>query len=69
MSLRVATSSTPSKVYGDWVPGQVSPSEKIIGEWFQSRRNRGQIVLAIKGAHYHLDAPLIKRLKPRRHRL
>lgn len=53
-----------AKVYGDWVPGQVSPSEKIIGEWFQSRRNRGQIVLAIKGAHYHLDAPLIKRLKP-----
>lgn len=53
-----------AKVYGDWVPGQVSPSEKFIGEWLQTRGNRGQIVLATKGAHYHLDAPQIKRLKP-----
>lgn len=51
-----------AKVYGDWVPGEVSPSEKIIGEWLAARGNRGQIVLATKGAHYHLDAPHVKRL-------
>ncbi len=26
-----------AKVYGDWVPGQQSPSEKIIGEWLKRR--------------------------------
>lgn len=53
-----------AKVYGDWVPGQVSPSEKIIGEWLAARKNRDAIVLATKGGHYHLDTPHIKRLKP-----
>jgi aryl-alcohol dehydrogenase-like predicted oxidoreductase len=53
-----------AKVYGDWVPGQVSPSEKFIGEWLQARGNRAEIVLATKGGHYHLDAPQIKRLAP-----
>jgi len=53
-----------AKVYGDWVPGQVSPSEKIIGEWLKARGNRSRIILATKGAHYHLDAPQVKRLRP-----
>jgi aryl-alcohol dehydrogenase-like predicted oxidoreductase len=53
-----------AKVYGDWTPGQVSPSEKFIGEWLRERGNRGRIILATKGAHYHLDAPQIKRLAP-----
>lgn len=53
-----------AKIYGDWVPGQQSPSEKLIGEWLKARRNRSAIVLATKGAHYHLDAPQIKRVHP-----
>jgi aryl-alcohol dehydrogenase-like predicted oxidoreductase len=53
-----------AKVYGDWVPGQVSPSEKIVGEWLQARNNRARIILATKGGHYHLDAPQVKRLAP-----
>jgi aryl-alcohol dehydrogenase-like predicted oxidoreductase len=53
-----------AKVYGDWVPGEVSPSEKIIGEWLQARGNRASIILATKGVHYRLDAPQIKRLAP-----
>ncbi len=53
-----------AKVYGDWVPGQQSPSEKIVGEWLRARKNRSAVVLATKGAHYHLDTPHVKRLKP-----
>jgi aryl-alcohol dehydrogenase-like predicted oxidoreductase len=41
--------------YGDWVPGQKSPSEKAIGKWTKSRGNRDRIVLATKAAHPLLD--------------
>ena len=53
-----------AKVYGDWVPGHQSPSEKVIGAWLQSRRNCQDIVLATKGAHFHLDARHICRVTP-----
>ena len=49
-----------AKVYSDWIPGERSRSEKLLGEWLRARRNRGQIILATKGAHpdlMHMDTP------------
>ncbi len=40
-----------AKVYSDWIPGERSRSEKLIGEWMTARGNRNAIVLATKGAH------------------
>lgn len=42
--------------YGDWVKeAPRSACEKTIGAWLKERGNRGQIVLATKGAHPLLD--------------
>ncbi len=51
-------------VYSDWVPGERSRSEKLIGEWMQARRNRASLVLATKGAHPSLESMHIPRLSP-----
>lgn len=52
--------------YGDWVKDAPrSASEKTIGEWIRSRGNRDEIVLATKGAHWHLDTPKEPRLSRR----
>ncbi|HEX9018372.1 MAG TPA: aldo/keto reductase [Anaerolineaceae bacterium] len=53
-----------AKIYNDWVPGETSRSEKIIGAWIQSRGNRQKIILATKGAHPNLDHMEIQRLSP-----
>ena len=53
-----------AKVYGDWVPGTISSSEKVIGEWIKIRKNRRDIILATKGAHYILATPQIRRVTP-----
>ncbi len=49
-----------AKVYSDWIPGERSRSEKLLGEWLRERGNRSQIILATKGAHpdlLHMDTP------------
>ncbi|WP_282940772.1 aldo/keto reductase [Paenibacillus sp. RC67] len=51
-----------AKVYSDWVPGELSRSEKVIGQWMKERNNRSQIILATKGAHPELDTMHIPRL-------
>ena len=51
-----------AKVYSDWIPGESSRSEKIIGEWMKQRGKRARIVLATKGAHPDLAAMHIPRL-------
>ncbi|ULL18780.1 aldo/keto reductase [Paenibacillus sp. H1-7] len=51
-----------AKVYSDWVPGERSRSEKVIGEWMKLRGNRSRIVLATKGAHPELDTMHIPRM-------
>ncbi len=38
-------------IYAAWVEGGWGASERTIGEWMQSRRNRDQIVIGTKGAH------------------
>jgi len=49
-------------VYGDWVPGGKSISEKTIGRWSQLRKNRSQLILATKGAHPDLSTMHVARL-------
>lgn len=51
-------------VYSDWIPGEKSRSEKTIGAWLRARGNRGEIVVATKGAHPDLASMHISRLSP-----
>jgi aryl-alcohol dehydrogenase-like predicted oxidoreductase len=51
-----------AKVYADWLPGERSTSEKLLGEWMRSRNNRHEIIVATKGAHPDLDTMHIPRL-------
>lgn len=51
-----------AKIYNDWIPGETSRSEKVIGEWMRQRSNRHSIILATKGAHFDLATPMIQRL-------
>ncbi len=53
-----------ASIYSDWIPGERSRSEKLIGAWMQARRNRTQVVLATKGAHPRLDSMHVGRLSP-----
>lgn len=53
-----------AKVYSDWIPGERSRSEKLIGEWLTERGNRSKFVLATKGAHPDLMAMQTARLSP-----
>lgn len=50
-------------VYSDWIPGEKSRSEKIIGRWMKSRRPTN-MVICTKGGHFHLDTPYISRVTP-----
>ena len=51
-------------VYNDWIPGEKSRSEKLIGAWMKERRNRSQLVIATKGAHPRLESMNVARLSP-----
>lgn len=51
-----------AKIYNDWIPGETSRSEKIIGEWMRLRKKRQLLILATKGAHYSLSTPHIPRV-------
>ena len=53
-----------AKVYSDWIPGERSRSEKLIGEWLTERSNRSKFVLATKGAHPDLMTMQTARLSP-----
>ena len=44
-----------ARVYSDWLPGERSSSEKMIGRWLADRKNRGRFLLATKGGHPPLD--------------
>ncbi|MFA6505347.1 MAG: aldo/keto reductase [Treponemataceae bacterium] len=51
-------------VYNDWIPGELSRSEKIIGRWLKASGKREKIVLATKGAHPTMDARTVMRVTP-----
>jgi aryl-alcohol dehydrogenase-like predicted oxidoreductase len=53
-----------AKVYNDWIPGERSRSEKLIGAWLKERGARARVVLATKGAHFDLSTPNVPRLAP-----
>lgn len=46
-----------ARIYNDWIPGERSRSEGLLGRWMAERRNRNAIVLATKGAHGDANAP------------
>jgi aryl-alcohol dehydrogenase-like predicted oxidoreductase len=52
-------------VYNDWIPGERSRSEKMIGSWMRARRNRDDLIIATKGAHPDLRHMGIPRLSPK----
>lgn len=49
-------------VYSDWHPGETRRSERILGDWLQSRRCRSEMVIATKGGHPSLQNPGPSRL-------
>ena len=51
-----------AEIYSDWVPGEKSRSEKLIGQWLIARRNRDALVLATKGAHPRLESMRVGRM-------
>ena len=50
-------------VYSDWIPGEKSRSEKIIGRWLRERRPEN-VVICTKGGHFSFDAPQVSRVTP-----
>lgn len=38
-------------VYANWIPGEKSRSEKLIGRWLKDRGNRRNMIISTKGAH------------------
>jgi aryl-alcohol dehydrogenase-like predicted oxidoreductase len=51
-------------VYGDWVEGESSRSEKTVGEWFKESGKREKIILSTKGAHPVWGKMDIPRVRP-----
>jgi aryl-alcohol dehydrogenase-like predicted oxidoreductase len=51
-------------IYNDWIPGERSRSEKLLGAWMQERRSRSSVLLATKGAHPDLAHMQVGRLSP-----
>ena len=40
-----------ARSYNDWIPGERSRSEGLIGRWLADRRHRARCVIATKGGH------------------
>ena len=55
-------------VYSNWIPGETSRSEKIIGSWLK-RQNRRDVILCTKGGHHHHANPGISRVTPEQLRI
>lgn len=53
-------------VYGDWVDGVRSRSEKIIGEWLNAAGVRKEVVISTKGGHPDLSDMDISKVTPER---
>jgi aryl-alcohol dehydrogenase-like predicted oxidoreductase len=51
-----------AEIYNDWVAGEKSRSEKIIGEWLAQRGRRDRLVIATKGAHPRLHSMNVPRM-------
>ncbi|MDD4796851.1 MAG: aldo/keto reductase [Eubacteriales bacterium] len=53
-----------ARCYNDWIPGERSRSEKIIGQWLRSRGGRQHVVLVTKGGHPPFTDLHASRLSP-----
>ncbi len=53
-----------ARVYSNWVPGELSRSERIIGDWLKISGMRDKLVIATKGAHPELKSMSIPRMSP-----
>ncbi len=51
-----------ASVYADWLPGERSSSEKMLGAWLSARQCRDRMVIATKGAHPALTSMNIARM-------
>ncbi|MBC8080046.1 MAG: aldo/keto reductase [Gorillibacterium sp.] len=51
-----------AQVYANWIPGEISLSEKTIGEWLHRKNGRERVILSTKGAHPDLKTMNISRL-------
>lgn len=54
-----------AQVYNNWVPGETSRSEKVIGRFLQGSGARDQVRLCTKGGHPLLDGRMVPRLRER----
>ncbi len=45
-----------ARIYSDWVVGEKSRSERILGDWLKSHGRREDMVIATKGAHPLLES-------------
>lgn len=43
-------------VYNDWIPGETSRSEKVIGRWLKKTGMAGKVIIITKGAHPPMDS-------------
>lgn len=50
-------------VYSNWLEGEASRSEKILGCWLEHRDRKG-VVIATKGGHFDFSASQISRVVP-----
>lgn len=51
-----------AEIYNDWVAGEKSRSEKIIGEWLAQHSIRDRLIIATKGAHPRLQSMNVPRM-------
>ncbi|MBQ7365174.1 MAG: aldo/keto reductase [Clostridia bacterium] len=49
-----------ANIYGKWVPGAGNASERFLGKWL--KKTKKSVIIATKGAHYHLHTPQKMRL-------
>lgn len=40
-----------ARIYSDWIPGEKSRSERVLGDWLRARGKRTALAIATKGAH------------------
>lgn len=53
-----------AEVYSNWVPGEKSRSEKLIGQWLRQSGLKGSMLISTKGGHPLFESMTTPRLSP-----
>ena len=53
-----------ARFYANWVPGENGRSERILGDYLRSRKNRDRFVICTKGCHPQWESMKVKRVNP-----